>query len=158
MRNTLKDLKLDIQIAEELESEAGRADLISCATASRRPLILGRWLSPGTHLDLVGGFTPKMHEVDEEAVVRARIFVDSRQGALSEAGDLITPIRRGKLRAEEIEADLFQLAQGFEPRRNEQDITLFKSVGMALEDLAAARLVMLGAREDSGVTPSHGCD
>ncbi len=154
--DSLKDLKLDVEVVDDLESAATQADLISCATSSDRPLILGRWLSPGTHLDLVGGFSPQMHEVDEEGVVRARIFVDSRQGVLSEAGDLITPINRGKLTAEEIEADLFQLTQGFELQRKQQDITLFKSVGMALEDLAAARLVIRSASHGNGIVKDCG--
>ena len=110
------------------------ADIVTCATTSRVPLVRGAWLRPGTHVDLVGGFTPQMREADDEALRRARVFVDSGH-ACHEAGDLtqtgITPL-----------ADLRAFAAEKGGRQSEHEITLFKSVGMAIEDLAAAILVV----------------
>lgn len=126
----------------DLEGAVPEADIISCATLSRTPLVLGRWLTPGTHLDLVGAYTPEMRETDDEAVRRASIYVDTREGALSEAGDLLQPIAHGILQPSAIRGDLSDLSRSDGPRRNTRDeITLFKSVGTALEDLAAATLV-----------------
>jgi alanine dehydrogenase len=125
---------------DDLEAAAGAADVISCATLSTEPLVHGRWLKPGTHLDLVGGFTRLMREADDEAVRRSRVFVDS-PAALEEAGDLFQPIGHGRFREEDVAGDLAGLARGTCPgRRDAAEITLFKSVGTALEDLAAARL------------------
>jgi alanine dehydrogenase len=118
------------------------ADIVSTATISTTPLIKGAWLKPGAHLDLVGSYRPDMRESDDEAVRRARLFVDTRGGALKEAGDIVDPIRRGVIAAEKVEADLFDLCRGIHPgRRDANEITLFKSVGTALADLAAAELV-----------------
>ena len=106
------------------------------------PLIRGAWLQPGVHLDLVGAFTPAMRESDDEAVRRARLFVDTREGAGKEAGDIVDPLRRGIITDDDILADLFELCRGEKAGRGADDeITLFKSVGTALEDLAAAELV-----------------
>jgi ornithine cyclodeaminase len=113
---------------------------VSCATLARAPLVRGAWLKPGAHLDLVGGFTPEMREADDEAVRRARVFVDTREGALAEAGDLVQPMRSGILREADVAGDLTELARGLvRGRRGPEEITLFKSVGSAIEDLAAAR-------------------
>jgi len=130
---------LRVSVAEDLEAAVREADVVSCATLSADPLVHGDWLRPGTHLDLVGGFTPAMREADDEAVRRSRVFVDT-PAALEEAGDVVQPVARGLLRKEDV-ADLFDLVRGRRPgRENDEQITLFKSVGAALEDLAAARL------------------
>ena len=127
----------------DLEAAVRTADVVSCATLSREPLIRGEWLRPGTHVDLVGGFTPEMREADDEAVRRSRVFVDTRAGALAEAGDLIQPLRRGAWREDDLAGDLEQLTRGLRPgRRSADEITLFKSVGTALEDLAAASFAL----------------
>ncbi len=115
---------LEVRATGDLAASAAEADIISCATLSQQPLIRGDWLKPGAHLDLVGGFTPDMRETDDAAVRRARIYVDTRVGATNEAGDLFDLTR------EQVEG-----------RQDSTDITLFKSVGTALEDLAAAELV-----------------
>jgi ornithine cyclodeaminase len=128
-----------VTAAGDLEAALRDADLVSCATLASEPLVRGAWLRPGTHLDLVGGFTPGMREADDDAVRRARVFMDT-PAALGEAGDLVQPLARGLLRAEDV-ADLSDLVRGRRPgRQREDEITLFKSVGTALEDLAAARL------------------
>ena len=138
----LRDEGLDAQVATDLEAAARAADLVCCATTSTVPLVRGAWLAPGTHLDLVGGFRPDMREVDDEAVARARVVVDTRSGALAEAGDLVQPIGRGVITAGHVRADLAELLGGTAVRTSAQDVTLFKSVGTALEDLAAAALVV----------------
>jgi ornithine cyclodeaminase len=124
--------------AGELGEELGWADIISSATISRTPLINGARLKPGVHVDLVGGFTPEMREADDDAVRRARIYVDTRAGATREAGDIVQPLASGVLQADAIVADLHELARNRKQgRESDAEITLFKSVGAALEDLAA---------------------
>jgi ornithine cyclodeaminase len=128
---------------EGLEAGCREAWLISCATTSTEPLVRGAWLAPGTHLDLVGGFKPHMREADDEAVARACIVVDTHAGAGAEAGDLVQPLQRGVITRDAVLGELAELLRGdCVARRSPQDITLFKSVGTALEDLAAARLVL----------------
>lgn len=123
---------------DDLEAAVAGADVVSCATLSDVPLVAGAWLRPGTHLDLVGAFRPSMRECDDEAVRRARVFVDTRV-ALVEGGDLAQPIAAGVIGADDVAGDLFELCRGTRVgRRSADEITLFKSVGTALEDLAAA--------------------
>jgi len=117
------------------------ADIISCATLATEPLVRGNWLCPGQHLDLVGGFKPNMRETDDDAVTRAALFVDTRAGACHEAGDIADPLKRGVIGKENIKAELAELCRNTHPgRSSDEEITLFKSVGTALEDLAAAEL------------------
>jgi ornithine cyclodeaminase len=135
--------RADFKVAatEDLEAAARGADIISCATLSKDPLIHGDWLRPSQHLDLVGAFRPDMRESDDTAIRRSRVFVDTREGALKEAGDLVQPIEGGVLDPDDIAGDLFDLTRGERAGRRFYDqITLFKSVGTALEDLAAAQL------------------
>nr|WP_244424884.1 ornithine cyclodeaminase family protein [Methylobacterium nodulans] len=126
--------------ATDLAEACARADIITCCTLSREPLVEGRWLRPGTHLDLIGGFTPAMREVDDGAVARATLFIDT-PAALHEAGDLAIPLARGIIAPTAVAGDLADLASGRHPGRTSVDeITLFKSVGASIEDLAAAIL------------------
>ena len=127
----------------EHQNAVRAADIVSTGTLSREPLVRGAWLKPGTHLDLVGAFLPDMRESDDEAVRKATVFVDTREGALKEAGDIVQAIKSGALTESRIAADLFDLARGkHKGRKSDDEITLFKSVGTAIEDLAAARLLM----------------
>jgi ornithine cyclodeaminase len=129
--------------SRDLETAVRAADLVSCATLSTAPLVRGEWLSPGTHLDLVGGFTPQMREADDEALARAAVWVDTFEGALTEPGDILGPLASGALRRDDIRGDLYGLAAGTtRVRQDDEEITLFKSVGTALEDLAAAELLL----------------
>ncbi|RWD99525.1 ornithine cyclodeaminase family protein [Mesorhizobium sp.] len=129
---------LPANVAGDLEAELGEADIVSSATISTTPLIKGALLKPGTHVDLVGGFTPEMRESDDDAIVRARVYVDTRAGATKEAGDIVQPLASGVLKPEAIVADLHELTRGEKQgRQGDGEITLFKSVGAALEDLAA---------------------
>lgn len=133
---------LTVDVTDRLEAAVREADIVSCATLAAKPLLQGRWLKEGTHVDLVGGFTPKMREADDEALRRACIFVDTRAGALKEAGDIVDPLARGVIAEADIAGDLFDLCRGkAEGRKTASEITLFKSVGTAIEDLAAAMLV-----------------
>ncbi|HEV2334148.1 MAG TPA: ornithine cyclodeaminase family protein [Stellaceae bacterium] len=126
----------------DLAAAVAAADIITCATLATEPLISGAWLHPGVHLDLVGGFTPDMRETDDAAIARARVYVDT-DAALDEAGDIVQPLRSGHLARERIVGDLAGLVRGTCPgRREPTEITLFKSVGTALEDLAAAQLAV----------------
>jgi ornithine cyclodeaminase len=126
------------ETAGDLDAALGEADVVSSATISTTPLIKGAMLKPGAHVDLVGGFTPMMRESDDEAIRRARVYVDTRAGATKEAGDIVQPLASGVLSKDAIVADLHELARGEQRGRESADeITLFKSVGAALEDLAA---------------------
>jgi ornithine cyclodeaminase len=125
----------------ELEAAVREADIVTCITGAETPLVRGAWLRPGSHLDLVGGFKPNMREADDEAVTRSRLFVDTPKAA-KEAGDLLSPLQRGVLHADDIQGDLAGLCRGLsQGRRTGTEITLFKSAGTAIEDLAAAILV-----------------
>ena len=133
--------KFKVEATADLEAAVRGAHVISCATLSAEPLVRGDWLAPGQHLDLVGAYSPGMRETDDTAVRRARIFLDTRDGALAEAGDIIQPIENGTLDPADIAGDLFDLTRGERAGRRYYDqITLFKSVGSALEDLVAAQL------------------
>lgn len=122
----------------DLDAELGWADIITAGTISTTPLVKGAKLKPGCHVDLVGGFTPGMREADDAAISKARVYVDTRAGATKEAGDIVQPIAAGVLKADDIVADLHELTRDQKPARQSADeITLFKSVGAALEDLAA---------------------
>lgn len=127
---------------DDLKSAVGRADIVTCVTLSTEPLIQEAWLPDGVHLDLVGSFRPDMREVDDATVSACRLFVDTREGALVEAGDLVQPIESGLLSRDDILGELAELCAGTVPGRTADDQkTLFKSVGTAIEDLAAAELV-----------------
>ncbi|NTI17727.1 ornithine cyclodeaminase family protein [Agrobacterium rhizogenes] len=140
-------LGLDVIAVTDLESAARSADIISCGTLSSTPLIKGEWLKPGAHLDLVGGFKPDMRETDDAAIRRAEVFVDTRAGAMKEAGDIVQPLKSGVLTEDAIRAELSELVRETKSgRANDADITLFKSVGAALEDLAGAILAYEYAR------------
>jgi alanine dehydrogenase len=133
---------LEVEIADDLEAAVRGADIISCATLSASPLVRGKWLKKGAHLDLVGAYTPKMRESDDDAVRRARVYVDTRAGAPKEGGDIAQPLKSGVLKKDGIRGDLFELCRGeAKGRTSAAQITLFKSVGSAIEDLAAAMLV-----------------
>jgi ornithine cyclodeaminase len=134
-------------VTDDLEGAVRAADIVSAATLSHEPLIRGAWLKAGTHVDCVGAYRPGMRETDDEVVRRARIFVDTRAGAFSEAGDILQPLQAGVIGKEAIVADLFDLARGtVSGRRAPDEITFFKSVGAAIEDLAAAIAVMEAAK------------
>ncbi|WP_192255579.1 ornithine cyclodeaminase family protein [Mesorhizobium caraganae] len=137
----LSDKGFSASIENDLEAGVRNADIVSAATLATSPLIQGAWLSPGIHVDLIGGFTPKMREADSEAVLRAAVYVDTPE-ALHEAGDLSQPIASSLISSNHIRGTLAELAKGaIGGRNNPQQITLFKAVGSGLADLVAAKLV-----------------
>jgi len=128
--------------AAEAEECVRDSDVIATCTNSLQPLFDGQWLRPGTHLNLVGGYRPNMREVDDLTVVRSRVVVDTREGSMAEAGELIIPLKSGAITPDHIISDLHGLMVGdVRVRESPHDITLFKSVGCAVEDLAMANLV-----------------
>ena len=133
--------KFEVNAAPDLLTALPEADIISVATLSSSPLIPGKLLRPGQHLDLVGSFKPNMREADDDCLTRSRVYVDTLEGATKESGDLVVPLKNGVITLPDIQGDLFDLCRGkVKGRETAQSITLFKSVGHALEDLVAARL------------------
>ena len=142
-----EDRDLDIQLCpdELLPETVERADIISCATMASEPILKGEWLQAGTHVDLVGAFRPDMRESDDELIRKSAVFVDTRAGALVEAGDLTQAMESGAFDPSRVQAEFEELCTGLHRGREQLDdadeqITLFKSVGAAREDLAAAIL------------------
>lgn len=136
---------LSPDIADDLEMAVREADIVSCATLSTTPLVRGAWLKKGAHIDLVGAFSLKTREADDEAVRRARVYVDSRITAPKGSGDIAAPLKKKVITLKDIQGDLFELCRGkAKGRTRANEITLFKSTGLALEDLAAAVLVWNG--------------
>lgn len=133
-----------VAATDDLAAATAGAHIVSCATSSHDALLRGEWLRPGVHVDLVGAYRRDMREADDETLRRARIFVDTRAGALGEAGDIVQAIAAGAIAEDDIAGDLFDLCRGArDGRRFYDQITLFKSVGASLEDLAAAKLAAL---------------
>jgi ornithine cyclodeaminase/alanine dehydrogenase-like protein (mu-crystallin family) len=131
-----------VEVAADREQAAREADIVTCITLSQTPVLGGAWLKDGAHVDLVGAFRPNAREADDDAIRRARVYVDTRSGALQEAGDLVIPIAKGIFREADVRGDLFELCRGeAKGRGSAAEITLFKSVGTAIEDLAAAMLL-----------------
>jgi len=139
---SLAGKRFEIEVVEDLQSAVAWADIVSCATLAAAPLVRGAWLRPGQHLDLIGSFTPAMREADDGALARARIYVDSA-GALAESGELLHGFASGTITVADVRGELSGLVRGtVAGRRSAEEITLFKSVGCALEDLAAAELAL----------------
>ncbi|MDZ7645217.1 MAG: ornithine cyclodeaminase family protein [Woeseiaceae bacterium] len=135
--------ELRIEVVDDLEAAVRRADIISCATMASEPLIAGDWLRPGQHVDLVGAFNPRMREADSRALVRSEVYVDTYGGTLTEAGEIVQDLESGAIRRDDLRGELAELARGEATGRVDGNaLTLFKSVGCAIEDLAAARLVL----------------
>lgn len=131
--------RFDCKTVTNLEAAVSEADIISCATLATEPLIRGEWLQPGSHLDLVGAFRPSMRETDSQCLAGNEVFVDTYAGAMGEAGDILQAIDDGAFSKADLRAELAELLRGDKPGRTSEDaITVFKSVGASLEDLAAA--------------------
>ena len=135
----LKDEEFTIQPIKTIEEKIRNVDIISCATLSKTPLVLGDYLKEGQHIDLVGAYKKDMREANDETIAKASVFLDTFQGGLKESGDIVLPLKNGTLKEDDIKADLFQLCSSQKSgRTSSEEITVFKSVGHALEDLAAA--------------------
>jgi alanine dehydrogenase len=135
------------RVADRIEDAAATADVIVTATMTKEPLVAGRWLRPGTHLDLVGAFRPDHREVDDDAVLRAAVYVDDREATLRESGDLVIPMSRGLITSADIRADLFELCRGDVVGRDDPaTITLFENGGGGHLDLMTATVLWERAR------------
>ncbi len=142
MATEMKVARINVKAIKNLEEGVRRAQIISSATLSHDPLINGKWITNSKHIDLVGSYKPDMREADDEVIRKSRVYVDTIEGATSESGDLAIPIKNRVLKREEICGELAGLCSGEIPgRTGKNEITLFKSVGHAIEDLVAARLV-----------------
>jgi ornithine cyclodeaminase/alanine dehydrogenase len=134
-------LGVNLEVLSSAEEVVGKSDVLVTATTSPTPVFSGSSIREGTHLNVIGAFTPETREVDSETVKKASLFVDSYEGALSEAGDLLIPMKEGVISRQDIRAELSEVVTGIMPgRTTEDEITLFKSVGFAIEDAAVARL------------------
>lgn len=128
-----------ISAIETIEEKISEVAIVSCATLAYEPLVLGQYLRPGQHIDLVGAYKRDMREADDDAIIKSSVFLDSYAGGLIESGDIVIPMQNEVLSEDDIKADLFELCSGKQNgRTSEEEITLFKSVGHALEDLMAA--------------------
>ncbi|MFH6935743.1 ornithine cyclodeaminase family protein [Flavobacterium sp. FlaQc-30] len=137
--DAVKNSSLICKPVSTVEEVISQVDIISAATLSPVPLVFGKWLKAGQHLDLVGAYKKDMREADDEAVLKSSIFLDTYQGGLKESGDILIPLTSGIIRKETIKADLFELCGNTKAgRTSDTEITYFKSVGHALEDLVAA--------------------
>lgn len=147
---------LPVRACRDLEAAVRTADIVSCATLATAPVVHGAWLRAGTHVDLVGAFKAHMRETDDALLQRADlVVVDNRTAALAEGGEVVQAIATGAIPAAAIAAELRDFARGAHPGRTHKDqVTVFKSVGFALEDLAAAEAVFDSAMADSAGSPS----
>jgi ornithine cyclodeaminase len=135
-----KEVSFEIEAVENYTNYLSTVDIISCATLSKTPLVFGKYLKPGQHIDLVGAYKKDMREADDDAVIKSDIYLDTYQGGLKESGDILIPLQNGILNKEDIKADLFELCSKTKKGRlNDKEITFFKSVGHASEDLIGAR-------------------
>ena len=149
LAGTLRTAGFDASATDDLEHAVGRADIVSCATLSTAALVRGARLRPGTHLDLIGSFTPQMREADATCFARSRVFVDTPE-ALAKSGDVLGAIAEGAFTADRLQGTLAELCAGTRAGRvDATERTLFKAVGSALEDLAAAELVWGAVQRES---------
>jgi len=138
----------DLKVASSPAEATREADVLCTATTSQTPAFADADLKPGAHVNAVGSFTPEMQEVPEQTVMRARLVVGSREGCLSETGDLIIPLRKGLITEDDVYAELGEIAAGIKPgRESAEEITLFKSVGNAVQDVSVARAVLTRAEK-----------
>jgi ornithine cyclodeaminase len=132
-----------IEAAASAEAAVSGADLVALVSSSREPVVRSKWISDGAHVCAVGACRPDQREMDSSLVRRSRLFVDSREAALAEAGDIVIPIKEGVIDAGHIAGELGEVAAGtISGRTTASEVTLFKSLGMAVEDVAAAHLAL----------------
>lgn len=133
---------VEFSVVDDLQAACGKADVIVSATGSHEPLVLGDWVGPGTHTDFIGNHHATKRECDTQLVVKSKVYADSRVNAFKEAGEILVPISEGKFQKDAIVGELTEMCAGTVPlRQSDNDITLFKSIGMAMSDLVGASLV-----------------
>ncbi|TRW99575.1 ornithine cyclodeaminase [Paracoccus sp. M683] len=135
-------LQFGTAVAEDLPDAVAAAEIIATTTMTREPLIRGQWLSPGTHLDLIGAYRPDMREVDDAALQRARLFVDSRKTTIGHIGEIQIPLDSGAITESHIIADFYDLPTGRYARTSDDEITIAKNGGGAHLDLMTARYIL----------------
>ena len=139
---------VDIRAAETAESAVAGADVVCTTTSAREPVLFGKWLEPGMHINAIGSSIPFTRELDTEAVVKSKMFVDRRESALNEAGDFLMPKEEGAIDENHIRGEIGELLLGrVEGRSSSDEITLYKSLGLAIEDLASAYHIYTSAKE-----------
>ena len=143
----LEEDGITIRISTDLPGDAGRTDIISTATMAKEPVLRGAWIRPGTHVDLIGAFTADMREADDDLLIKANLFVDSRDTTIDHIGELMIPIAAGVIDRNDVRADLYDLVAGTPGRRADGDITLYKNGGGAHLDLMTAKVIMQAADE-----------
>ena len=130
---------IELSVVDELRDACGQADIVVSATGSHEPLVLGEWIRPGTHTDFIGNHHASKRECDTELVINSKVYADSRDNCFREAGEILVPIEEGVFRREDVVAELSEMCAGKATlRESDDEITLFKSIGMALSDLVGA--------------------
>jgi len=134
---------IDIQAAGSAEDLVRKSDIVVTVTTSKTPVIFDSWVRDGTHISAIGGYTPEMVEIDPRLTARAKLVVDSREAVKEEAGDILQPIKMGLMTFNHIHAEIGEVVAGLKPgRENDREITLFKSVGLAVQDAAASKILL----------------
>jgi alanine dehydrogenase len=140
-------LSISVKAAESPAEVVHRADVICTATTASKPVFQDEHVHPGTHINAVGAYTPQMQEIPPETVLRAKVVIDHRESSMAEAGDLLIPLGQGLMTEDHIYAELGEIAAGTKPgRTSPEEITFFKSVGVAVQDVAAAGAVLAAAQ------------
>ena len=143
-----RQLNIPVEVAESARQVVEASDVLALATTTHDPIIDGDWLKPGTHVNGIGSHKPDAREVDTKTIVKSKVVCDQKEACLAEAGDLIIPIAEGAYSAGRIHADLGDLVTGRKPgRENDSEITLFKSVGLSIQDIYVAHMVYRKAVE-----------
>jgi len=143
-----KVLSLEIHVAEDAKRACQNADIICTATTSSIPVFGDSDIKSGTHINAVGAYTPEMREIPTETVTRSKVVIDHLEASMAEAGDLLIPMKEGVFKEDDLHAELGEIAAGIKPgRESREEITLFKSVGVAVQDVAAASLVLKVAED-----------
>ena len=142
LASKLADEGLQVQIVTDLQSAVSESDIVATATLSHEPIVMGDWVRPGTHIDLIGAFKSDMREADDVLLQKSRLFVDSRETTIHDNGELVIPITSGAISEEDVIGDLYDLVSGTPGRLTDGDITVFKNSGGAHLDLMAAALIL----------------
>ncbi len=141
LADALADAGVKIEVESDLSEAAARADIISCATMTKTPILRGEWIKPGTHVDLIGAYRPDMREADDELMRKAEIFVDSRETTMEDIGELAIPLASGVINEEDVLGDFYDLCNGGKGRSSAEAVTLFKNGGGAHLDLMTGSVI-----------------
>mgnify|MGYP001208530426 FL=1 len=132
---------IEVSVVDNLEEACGQSDIIVSATGSHEPLVKGDWVKPGTHTDFIGNHHADKRECDTALVLKSKVYADSYANCFKEAGEILVPISEGVFTKEDVVADLSEMCSGSAPlRQSDDEVTLFKSIGMGISDLVGAGL------------------